>query len=231
MSAQQEPLSTRGGQLRSPFTDILEQLCHSVVGWVAAGLADEEGECVDLASPSAGAGLPSEAATVGGYGVKLAAAHWQIVMRDAVVKLQPHGPSQLWVTSESCAYLIVALHAGYVLILLCNPDFLVAVSTRALRQCEVELSLEAGWPVPAPERPMWKRVGVTLDRSGRPEALRLVHRWHPVLEVVGPAAELASFERGFKVRSDSGAELELVRDPAGYWYAGGSLDALATLGP
>jgi hypothetical protein len=230
MSNHEGPSSGREGQLRSAFTTILEQLCQSVVGGLGAGLVDEEGECVDLASPPVSTCSSEQVGAVGGYGLKLAAAHWQIVMRDAARKLPKHGVRQLWVTSQSCAYLMVALHAGYVLVLLCCPDALPAVSGRAVRQCEVELSLEAGWPLPAPELPVWKRVGVALDGSGRPEALRLDHRWHHGIEVLGRAGGLASFERGFRVRADAGAELDLVRDPAGFWYAGGSLDALASLG-
>jgi len=224
------PASNREGQLRSPFTDILEQLCQSFVGAWAAGLADEEGECVDLASAPVARRDASLQSSVGGYGVKLAAAHWQIVMRDACSKLRQHGLRQLWITSETCAYLIVALHEGYVLVLICSPDALPAVSPRAVRQCEVELSLEAGWPLPAPTLPVWKRVGVALDGRGIPEALRCAERWHHGIEVMGRAAVLDGLERGFRVRSAAGAELDLVRDPGGFWYAGGSLDAIETLG-
>ncbi len=223
MIAQDAPPSTREGQLRSPFAEILERLCLSVVGGIAAGLADDEGECVDLASApvpiTAGA-----AQNVGGYGVKLAAAHWQIVMREAVAQRRLGGIRQLWVTSGSCAYVVVALHAGYAFLLLCSPASLSAVSQRAIRQCEVELSLEAGWPLPQPNLPIWKRVGVALDGEGRPQALRYARQWHPGLEVLGvPAGPLASFERGYRVRHDEGTELDLVRESAGFWYAGGSM--------
>ncbi|RLB47792.1 MAG: hypothetical protein DRI90_25980, partial [Deltaproteobacteria bacterium] len=100
MSELEEPVANREGQLRSPFTAILERLCQSLVGGIAAGLADEEGECVDFASPPVSA---SACATqnVGGYGVKLAAAHWQLVMRDAVAKLRGLGVRQLWVTGDT----------------------------------------------------------------------------------------------------------------------------------
>jgi hypothetical protein len=228
MSEQDGPQSTRGGQSRSPFTTILEQFCQSVVGGMAAGLADEEGECVDLAAPPVSVSADG-AQNVGGYVVKLAAAHWQLVMREAVEKHTLGGIRQLWVNGESFGCVVVGLFEGYVLVLLCTPAALPAVSQRAIRQCEVELSLEAGWPVPRPELAMWKRVGVMVDGKGLPQALRYAQQWHPGLQVTEILATVTGFERGYRVCHDGETELDLVRDAAGFWYVGGSPSELDTL--
>jgi hypothetical protein len=254
MSLESSPPSIREGQLRSAFTSILEVLCESCVGALAAGLVDHDGECVDLASvfgprtkfveppgpaPAAGA---AELQQMQGYAIKLCGAHWQIVMRDAASSasiVRSHGAmKQMWVRTDSFSYVVGLLHDGYVLALICEPDALAAVSPRALRQVEVELALEAGWPVPEPDRPFWRRVRVRLDPLGRPNALRYARTldgesatWDSSLAGVTPVEGLDGFERGFLIVLRSHETLLLVREPSGFWYAASQPDGRGTLPP
>jgi hypothetical protein len=220
--------SMREGQLRSAFTPILETLCESCAGSVAAGLVDEEGESVDHATPPGEA----ERAAMIAFDIKLAGAYWQIVIRQA--SEQPHfaGVRQLSVAVEGFDYVITQLFAGYVLILICRPGGIARVSTRALRQVEVELAREAGWPIPEPERPYWRRVRVKLDERSRPAALSFLInardgcRTHSPWERAGADLEslsTAGLERAFRFTLASGAERTLVRETTGYWYAADSL--------
>jgi hypothetical protein len=232
----------REGQQRSPFTAILETFCESLVGAIAAGMVDEEGECVDLAQ------LPvlQRGRRMAAYDVKLSGAYWQIVIRDAV-KL---GARELWIQADM-GFLVRMLHDGYVLVLLCRPDAMHAVSRRALRQVEVELYREAGWPIPDPALPYWRRVQVRLGPKGQPLALRFAQPavardhlqpepWHQGFEVLSTlshetasdeaqraraatrpsGAQITGLEKGFQLLTNTGRELILIREPTGFWYAG-----------
>jgi hypothetical protein len=206
----------RDGQHRSPFTAILEALCGSCAGSLAAAIADEEGECVDLATaPTVGGAAPLMPA----YLVKLCAAHWQIVM----AQLPPRAVRQLWIEADKYGYVVKGLHHGYVLVLVCRPPALATVSWRALRQCEVELALEAGWPVRDEGATCWVRTRAELDAHGRPRAVWLGRRWIGDLGLVEQARGPKSFERAYKSTAPGSLELELVREPTGLWYLGCSL--------
>lgn len=217
----------REGQVRSPFTVILETLCDSCVGAVGAGLIDEEGECVDFAF------LPSH--DLPAYTIKLCGAHLQIVMRDALnsPKLTHFCGSlqQMWIHADEFSYVVCHMLEGYVLVLILRPDALASVSRRALRQVEVEIYGEAGWPLADPEQPYWRRAHVHLDAEGHPEAIRFAHgfmphntrKWDARVRVVSELGGLASFERGYEVLASTGKTIHLVREPSGYWYAGSLL--------
>ncbi len=227
-----DPLA-REGQLRSAFTVILEGLCGSCSGALAAVVADEEGECVDLAvAPPQGA---VAAAATPGYLVKLCAAHWQIVMGQLAAN--DAGIRQLWIDAMQFGYLVHRLHGGYVLVLMCRPRALATVSWRALRQCEVELALEAGWPVPDERATCWTRTRIKLDGRGKPTEVCLAGRWIGDLGLdEAPASGnggTGGFERRYVPKANpagkqdvSAAAIELVREPTGLWYAGCSLATL-----
>jgi hypothetical protein len=216
--------SAREGQWRSPFTVILETLCDSCLGAIGAGLVDDEGECVDFAF------LPTQ--DIPAYDIKLTGAHLQIVMREAQrsAKLEAAWGAvhQMWIHTDDFSYVLVHLRDGYVLVLICRSDALSTVSPRALRQVEVELHAEAGWPLPEPHQPYWRRAHVLLDQRGQPVSLRyaqgfVVHsarQWDANLRVLAVLENLASFERGFQVLASTGETIHLVREPSGYWYAG-----------
>lgn len=221
--------AAREGQLRSAFTPILETLIESCVGAEAAGLVDEEGECVDHAtSPSKAA---SEAKMIA-YDIKLAGAYWQIVIRQAAEKPHFAQVSQLCIQADAFDYVIDQMFAGYVLIIIGKPGSSRRVSHRALRQVEVELAVEAGWPVPRAQEAYWRRIHVRTGHRGRPthvsilrhsqDGARYQDAWQecPHVEPVASSGG-ESFERAFRVQMESGPELDIVREPSGFWYASG----------
>jgi hypothetical protein len=61
-------------------------------------------------------------------------------------------------------------------------------------------------------------VSVFCDERDRPAALEIGDRARSV-EVLGTVVGLASRERGWRVRLDTGVEVTLVREPGGFWYA------------
>lgn len=215
--------SMREGQVRSAFTPILETLCESCAGCVAVGLVDEEGESVDHATPP---GTREDAAMIA-YDIKLAGAHWQIVMRQAAEQPNLGGVGQLSIQTDAFDYVVRQLFAGYVLILICRPGGVARVSDRALRQVEVELAREAGWPIPGPDRPYWRRLRVQLGPEGRPAALSFLVNGRDGVRSHTPwktnfrlleEQNHPGFERSFRLGLPSGVELDLVREPTGYWY-------------
>ena len=231
--------------MRSAFTRILETLCESCHGALAALLVDEEGETVDLAAVTLVEtdGDDKIVRRMEGFDIKLSGAHWQIVLREAMGTRHLGGVCQLWVTTPSHGYIIKSLFEGYVLVFVCRPDALYTVSRRALRQVEVELALEARWAVPEPEAPFWRRAMVRMDARGRPNLLRYAagldgseeqdaEAWHPVRSL-GPAKDFKGFEKAFEViighPTSSGAGPErpvtLVRERTGFWFVGLEVDA------
>ncbi|HZO15380.1 MAG TPA: hypothetical protein VFB62_19030 [Polyangiaceae bacterium] len=219
------PPSARDGQLRSAFTTILEELNHSCSGALGAALVDNDGESVDMASRAVRT-EKGVAPRMAAFPLKLTGAHLQIVLRDMLRGATLGGGRQIWVWGEHYGYVAVAMPDGYMFVLVCTPESLASVSQRALRQCEVELCLEAHWPVPSPELLCWRRTSVHVDEAGRPAAVRLGASWLSPLELLGQAAGTASFERSFLVRTARGTELELVREASGFWYAGCDLETL-----
>ena len=202
------PASRRDGQIRSAFTTILETLLASSAHTVATVLADEEGEAVDHAGE-----LPA-------YDKKLAAAHWQIVLRRCSESPGLGEVRRLVIRAERMSYVVHKLYGGYVLLMVCTPFGASYVSERALRQAEVELSHEAGFPLHDEHSPSWTRVRVLLDQNKRPRAL-----WRPdeppeSLQILEDINNLGMFERGHRVRSEACGELQLVREPTGVWFAG-----------
>ena len=89
-------------QGRSTFTEILEHLLDATPGAVAAVLVDHDGETVD----SAGALEP--------FDLKVAAAHWQIVLAE-LRAIEPLGAMRaLVVAARARSYVLRALHdVGY----------------------------------------------------------------------------------------------------------------------
>jgi hypothetical protein len=193
-------------QAPSPFTPILEQLLARVPGARAAALVDFEGETVDYA----GALDP--------FDLKVAAAHWQIVLSE--VASSRVGPiRQITVRARSRSYILRQLEPGYAVILVLHPRAAFAASDRALQEADARLCAEAGWT--EPRRPTrWFGVDVETEASdrGRPARLRGASGWQPV-EVMGCMVGLRPREKGFRVRLPSGAEMLLVRERMGRWFA------------
>lgn len=216
------PPSIREGQIRSAFTPILETLCESCLGAIAAGLIDEEGECVDHAC------APNE--RISAYDIKLAGAYYQIAIRQANEGVQLGYVHQLRVQSDGFDYVVSLVFADYVLVLICRPGSISRVSRRAIRQVEVELAREAGWPVLNPHDRYWRRVQVRTDSRGVPAEVCVLHNradgrrqagpWRTIGEVETAARDVAvGLERAFWARLDTRLNLDLVREPTGFWYA------------
>ena len=76
-----------------------------------------------------------------------------------------------------------------------------------------------------PRRLRWFEVDVETasKRSSRPVKLRVASTWEPV-EVMGSMVGLKRTERGFRVRLSSGAEMLLVRERMGRWFADERVD-------
>jgi len=211
------PPSVRDGQLRSGFTPILERLIASCVGGIAAMLVDEEGEGVDLAA-RAGPVRPT------GFDIRISGAHWQIVLRQASEQptLGPIG--QLWIRADRAEYVIHGMPYGYVVCIICRLGALDNVSSRALRQAEVELCREACWDIPRPYMPYWRRARVQTDAKGRPSSMRVIpdeEGWSGPATVIEDPSLASRFERTYRVapvaRAD--ADVLLVRERTGFWYA------------
>ena len=188
------------------------------MGMLAAGLVDESGESVDHAASTRVASL-AVAPALRAYEIRLSAAHWQIVMRDACRCARLGNVRQLWVQAEELGYVVQRLTDGYVLVLVCRPEALASVSKRALRQCEVEIAVEAGWPLPAPEQPCWTRTRAKLTHRGSPTAVYLQQRWLP-LDGAQKVPTNDSYEHLYQAHVNGFGALELVREATGSWYAG-----------
>jgi hypothetical protein len=194
----------------STFTDILERLLAATPGALAAVLVDGEGETVDYA----GQFDPFE--------IKVAAAHWQIVLSEVDAEAPQIGDfRQLTVRARQRSYLVRRLQERYAVVVVLHRRAGFAVSERALAEADARLSREAGWDE-LPSQSRWCGVEVETARRGgdkrRPLRLRVADAWQPV-EVVGCVVGLAPRERGFLVRLPSGAEMLLVRERLGRWYA------------
>jgi hypothetical protein len=189
----------------STFTVILERLVRSIAGAQAAALVDAEGETVDYAG------------FIDPFETKVAAAHWQIAMHEIGDCLG--GIRQITVRARGKSYLVRQIHTEYKIVLILHRRAGFAASERALQEAHVRLCIEAGFP-PPPRALRWFGVDVEpepKDRS-RPARLRVASHWQPV-EVMGSVVGLARREKGFRVRLPNGAEMLLVRERLGQWFA------------
>ena len=134
-----EPKSSRGSRRAAPrdqdtstFTQILERLLGSVSGSVAAALVDGLGETVDYAG------------AIDAFEIKVAAAHWQIVVREIDETLG--SIRQLTVRARGKSFVVRPLHMGYLLVLVLGPLAGFSASERALHEAHGRLCAEAGFP-------------------------------------------------------------------------------------
>jgi len=195
-------------QVTSTFTHILQRLVFLTPGAQGAALVDYEGETVDYAGRLAP------------FDLKITAAQWLIVLAETA-ELAKLGPIQgLTVRAHGRGYYMRRLEEGYAVILVLHPRAAFAVSERAMQEAIALLCAEAGWSVTRPAA-RWFAVDVEADHHGRvarPRRLRVAGELQPV-EVMGAVMGLAPRERGFRVRLPSGAEMMLVRERLGRWFA------------
>lgn len=192
------------------FTQILQTLIERVGGALSALLVDSLGETVDYA----GRGDL--------FDMRIAAAHLQIVLRELGTIAWLGEPRWLVIRGAHRSFAATALPDGYVLIVLLRPRAAFTISTRALKVCTRALAQEAGWTLvevaksEGVKQRSWFFTNVETDRRGRPT--HIGEKRMPV-EVIGAVMGLSVRERGFRVRTEAGGELTLVREPRSRWYA------------
>jgi hypothetical protein len=194
-------------QEASSFASILERLVESVPGAKGALMVDVEGEAVDYAGQ------------LDPFEIKICGAHWQIMLGELRETRHFTQCQQITVRARGYSYIIRQLPEGYALVLVLYRHAAFSVSERTLDEFDAALCMEAGWERPAGGA-KWFRVDVETqpgDRS-RPRRLRAAGVWQPI-EVMGAMMGLRRREKGFRVRLPSGAEMLLVRECRGRWYA------------
>jgi hypothetical protein len=142
-SGRKAPTFAPRDQDPSTFTQILERLVASVPGAIAASLVDGLGETVDYAG------------AIDAFEIKVAAAHWQIVVREIDETLG--AIRQLTVRARGKSFVIRPLDSGYLLVLVLGPLAGFSASERALHEAHGRLCAEAGFPPPTSEH-RWFRV-------------------------------------------------------------------------
>jgi hypothetical protein len=195
-------------QATSPFTTVLERLVAVTPGAQGAALVDFEGETVDYAG------------RLDPFELKITAAHWLIVLSETAEAAQLGPIQRLTVRARGRAYYVRRLEENYAVVLVLHPRAAFAVSERAMQEAIAGLSAEAGWALP-PDAARWFWVDVEAERQGRavrPKSLKVKGSYQPV-EVMGAFMGLAPREKGFRVRLPSGAEMMLVRERLGRWFA------------
>lgn len=194
----------------SPFETLLWGVVKTVAGCTAAAFVDQEGEAVDVA----------------GYGdtydIKVVAAHCNVLLHDAD-QLGEH-VERLLIGCGRKSFIAVRMAEGYSLVMILSTRAAFHVSPRAIEHWLLEIAHEAGIVVPMP-RQRWRPIEVeTASRlAKRPLRLRASGEWRK-LQVLGALVGLKASERGYRVRVDTGAELNLVREPLGYWWADGAIE-------
>ena len=225
----------------SCFASILAGVIARIPGAYAAVLVDREGETVDYT----GDGNP--------YDLKLAAAHWQIVLRECAEFTAPArfgATRSIAVRGAARSFIIHSLPEGYALIVLLGRRAGFSPIHRAFSICERALADEARWDLPKPPPnalvTSWFPVDVLLGRTKRPVRVSPVTGpFAPKIaeipanrastpapsipkptdssvevEVLGSMKGVGiARELGYRVRTPSGLEFTLVREPGGFWYA------------
>lgn len=186
----------------SPFASILGDLVARVPGALGAVLVDKEGESVDYAGH------------VDPYELRVAGAYWQIVL-STLAPLRVCYADQVILRAATRSYIVRRLPDGYALVIWLSRRAGFSRITRALAACAGALAKEAAWDVP---RAHWAAVRVQTDARERPSELIVGDKLHTA-EVLGTLTGLRAREKGYRVRLDTGAELNLVREASGHWYA------------
>jgi hypothetical protein len=185
----------------------LERLLAVTPGGQGTALVDFEGETVDYAG------------RLDPFELKVAAAHWQIMLSEATEATGMGPILHVTVRTRRRAYYVRRLPENYAVVLVLHPRTAFAVSERALQEAIAGFSVEAGWPLPR-DAARWVWVEVESDHQGRavrPLRLKVAGSFQPV-EVMGYMMGLAPREKGFRVRLPSGAEMMLVREGLGRWF-------------
>ncbi len=194
-------------QKASPFSSALLQLCDRT-GALGAALVDSEGEAVDFST------------SLTPFEMKVAAAELRLVLQFTCEADVPGFQStrELVVRAKRYSYGCFALTEGYALVLvMLRRSF--NVSRRAVAEAIWTISSEAGLDRPdGTER--WVGVQVKATKRRKPQSVWLSGRWRPV-DILGRFSATPNQPRdiGYRVQLNTGAELTLVRERLGRWYA------------
>jgi hypothetical protein len=188
----------------SPFASILQSLIERIPGAFAVGLVDREGETVDYA------GLVTP------FDIKVAAAHFQIIMLQLGDIKALGTPRHLIVRGTERSIIVRQLQDGYSVVVLLSRRGGFVSAERAFSACVYSLTIEAGWE--RADLPPWFPILVETDSAHRPS--RIVYGGlAESVEVLGTLVGLARGEHGFRIRLASGPEITVVREAGGHWYA------------
>jgi hypothetical protein len=199
-------------QSASVFSAALMRLCDATSA-VGAALVDAEGETVDYAG------------AIDPFDIKVSAAELMIVLSQLRQTTIPSwsNSDEFVIRGTKKTYFVQALPDGYAIVIqLVRGSF--TLSWRGLHEAVRELCKESGLALPpsvAREREPWWRVEVRCQSKDkrRPTSLWVGGTWSAV-EVLGRWSNpRAAREVGFRVRLPSGAELTLVRERLGRWFA------------
>ena len=202
------PVSS-AAEYESVFRTILEKLCR-VSGARAVALVDAQGETVD------------HAGEMDDFDVKIAAAEGRILLELLEAsRFEPWAKTRSYSLRGSLSSLTLwRLAEGYAIVVLL-PQGGFNISRRAKAEASRELCAEAGCDLPSEFRQQsWCQVELRSDSGRRPTAMWVDGQWCE-LEVLGlyVGSDIEHREAGYRVRLTSGAELTVVREAAGRWYA------------
>ncbi len=191
------------------FTQILDNLVDALPGAAGVALVDEWGECVDYSG------------VLDPYEIRVVAAHMQLEMRkveEGIAGLVGNVRA-ISVCAHKRTFIAHMLVEDYTLVFIYTGGSPIAVSPRAVAQAEYDIRREGGWEPPADmERWIHLAVDARPHDRWRPRRVRLAEVWYDV-DVIGAVVGLADGERGFRVRTKTGAEMTLIRERLGEWYA------------
>jgi len=196
------------------FTVLLSDLVGRIPGAHAAALVDRDGEAIDYAGD------------LSPFDVKVAGAHWQIVLGE-LDRVEPfRRPRHVVVRGELRSFVLRALDDAYAVVLILRARAGFAHCPRAFGVFERALHGEAG--IGKPQRgPAWTPVVVQRDARSRPRAIGTSGGGELLpVEVLGAVMGLGRSERGYRIRTATGVEATVVREPGGTWYADEPLELL-----
>jgi hypothetical protein len=153
------------------------------------------------------------------YELKLAAAHWRIVLNDVREQRDLTDAAFLIIRAVRKSFLVHSLPDDYALVVSLRRAAGFAGWRRAVPACIHALVEEAGWDWAGPKPAAWHPVQVASDAQRKPSAMLTAGRLRPLVILGAVASGVAANERGWRVRLDTGLETTLVREPGGRWYA------------
>jgi hypothetical protein len=175
-----------------------------------AAVFDFEGETVDYAG------------IVDPYELKVAAATFQIMLNEARSLSLGIGLRSVNANLRKSSYLVHVLDDGYSLLVILRTLGTHCVSDRLLREVRARLLVEAGLDDATPVA--WHRVDARTSPRGKPTAIRdpSASEWVPV-DVLG-SFTAGPEERGFRIHTATGSEINLVGERVGLWFIDEKLD-------